>query len=379
MFAIFDGLKIVFMVNKTCVIVHAGAGFHSHAKEKKYSKLCQEACLIASRLLDVESKSAVDAVVAAVTHLEDSHLTNAGIGSNLNVNGCVECDAGIMSGCHLRFCGVGAVQNVRNPIKAANLLLQSQLSEPIGELGRVSPCLLVGDGVRQWASSKGYELDTCHSLVCPSSQRSWERYKKWLMDYQKFGNIESQADKEVNFPVVKKPRYERFDTVGAVCVDQLGNIASAVSSGGIALKYKGRLGQACIYGCGCWAEQLDRSGIGIATTGTGEQLIRTQFAQRTAERLLSFDKPISDLLRTSIVDGFINSKYLSLDQEKYAGLAGICLQPCDNDYAVELFFGHTTKSMSVAHFVSSVMSKPLSFVSRVKSDDPVHIEVFSYR
>lgn len=40
--------------------------------------------------------SAVDAVEAAIRVLEDKEITNAGFGSNLSIDGIVECDATIV-------------------------------------------------------------------------------------------------------------------------------------------------------------------------------------------------------------------------------------------------------------------------------------------
>nr|CAH8875124.1 unnamed protein product [Trichobilharzia regenti]CAH8875126.1 unnamed protein product [Trichobilharzia regenti] len=162
-----------------CVIVHSGAGYQSKSNEEKYNKLCFEACLLAAELLSVEHKNAVDAVEATVAYLEDCPLTNAGIGSNLTINGFVECDAGIMSSSTHWFAGIGAVRNVRNPVKVARLLLQSQIGHPLGENGRVQPSLLFGDGVYVWAASKGHFIDTC-DLTTTTSKLLWKKYTSWL-------------------------------------------------------------------------------------------------------------------------------------------------------------------------------------------------------
>ncbi|GFQ70088.1 threonine aspartase 1 [Trichonephila clavata] len=78
------------------------------------------------------------------------------------------------------------------------------------------------------------------------------------------------ASQTSNPYVVEEPKYSEnglLDTVGAICVDSCGNVASAVSSGGLLLKHPGRIGQAPIYGAGCWAaNSLDESRPSVACT-----------------------------------------------------------------------------------------------------------------
>lgn len=68
----------------------------------------------------------LDAVVEAVMVLENSPLTNAGFGSNLTIDGTVECDASVMDGSNLQFGAVGAVSGIKNPILLAKRLCQQQ-------------------------------------------------------------------------------------------------------------------------------------------------------------------------------------------------------------------------------------------------------------
>ena len=77
--------------------VHAGAGFHSRAREHEYRRAVSRACLAGSRTLEA-GLGARAAVVAAVKSLEEDPITNAGIGSNLNTDGFVENDASVIDG-----------------------------------------------------------------------------------------------------------------------------------------------------------------------------------------------------------------------------------------------------------------------------------------
>lgn len=105
------------------IFVHAGAGFHSTANEHVHLQACNEyaslcspryhlltissACQAAMQIL-LSGGSSVDAVEMAIKVLEDREITNAGYGSNLSMDGVVECDALVVD--HMgKSGGVGAI------------------------------------------------------------------------------------------------------------------------------------------------------------------------------------------------------------------------------------------------------------------------------
>ncbi|KAG1701312.1 Threonine aspartase 1 [Nymphon striatum] len=299
------------------IAVHAGAGFHSSSKEPLYKEVCTEACNKAKLHLD-KGCSLVDAVTIAIEHLENSALTNAGYGSNLNVDGAIECDASIMDGETSFFGAVGAVKGVKNPISVAKSILMEQNNyEQI--LGRVPPCFLAGEGAQKWAKEKNLLQVPIESL------RSESAVRRYLINKRKYdeclGENSKKKVKTSNVEISEEEVKENtlMDTVGAVCIDDQGNVASGVSSGGILLKYPGRIGQAAVYGCGCWAEKLIDSSIGIATTGEGELLIKSMLCRRIAESALEQENLVQTII-SSFEKNIFESKHLKQKKSKLAGV-----------------------------------------------------------
>lgn len=91
------------------IFVHAGAGYHSTHNEKNHLKACDDAVKVGMSVLKTGG-TAVDAVELALRLLEDREITNAGYGSNLTIDGHVECDACIVD--HFGRSGaVGAISS----------------------------------------------------------------------------------------------------------------------------------------------------------------------------------------------------------------------------------------------------------------------------
>ncbi len=210
--------------------------------------------------------SALDAVEEAVVIMEDDETFDAGRGSFLNRDGRVQLDALIMDGATLRAGGVGCVEHLRNPVRAARKILSE------------SPhVFFVGEGAEKFAAEHGVPLCKNEELVIP---REVER----LRAYQAQAN---SAGKEM-FEEGSHDVTISHDTVGAVALDSSGNIAAATSTGGTLNKAPGRLGDSSLIGCGCYA---DNESAAASTTGWGEPIMKLVLAKWTADRIAAGNMP----------------------------------------------------------------------------------------
>jgi L-asparaginase / beta-aspartyl-peptidase len=209
--------------------------------------------------------SSLDAIEEAVIIMEDDETFDAGRGSFLNRDGKVQLDSLIMDGSTLRAGGVGCVERLRNPVRAARKILSE------------SPHVyFVAEGAERFAAEHGIEL--CHNedlVISRETQR--------LREYQREAAQGSSLDgKDLFAPHIS------HDTVGAVALDRNGNIAAATSTGGTLNKAPGRLGDSSLIGCGCYA---DNASAAVSTTGWGEPIMKLVLAKWTADRVLAGNLP----------------------------------------------------------------------------------------
>ena len=205
--------------------------------------------------------SALDAVEEAVVVLEDDETFDAGRGSFLNRDGKVQLDAFIMDGLTLRGGGVGCVERLRNPVRAARKILSD------------SPHVyFVAEGAERFAAEHGIALCRNEDLVIP---REVDRLREYQAQASTHGN-------DLFAPEIS------HDTVGAVALDRDGNIAASTSTGGTLNKAPGRLGDSSLIGCGCYADNLSAA---ASTTGWGEPIMKLVLAKWAADRVESGSMP----------------------------------------------------------------------------------------
>jgi len=205
--------------------------------------------------------SALDAVEEAVVAMEEDEIFDAGRGSFLTSNGHVQLDALMMDGATLRAGGVGCVERIRNPIRAARKVLDE------------SPHVyLVAGGAELFAEAHGIRLCANHELII-------ERERKRL--------AEAQAKKVAGLPD-KTFAGSSHDTVGAVAVDRRGNIAAGTSTGGTLNKTPGRVGDSSLIGCGCYA---DNASAAVSCTGWGEPIMKLVLGKWACDRVAGHSTP----------------------------------------------------------------------------------------
>ncbi|KAF2428833.1 N-terminal nucleophile aminohydrolase [Tothia fuscella] len=175
------------------IVVHAGAGYHSIQNERVHLDACNDACIAAMKILQ-SGGDAVSAIEMAIKVLEDREITNAGYGSNLSMDGAVECDAVIVD--HWgRSGGVGAISQVKNPISVAKVVLDR--SKDILSLRRVPPNLLVAQGATDFAELQGIPIVPYDALVSPAARERWLR---WRQDLRVAEKKTIQAGQAINGP-----------------------------------------------------------------------------------------------------------------------------------------------------------------------------------
>jgi L-asparaginase / beta-aspartyl-peptidase len=255
--------------------IHGGAGTLPRTlppeRDREYRHGLATALHAAQRILEADG-TALDAVEAAVSALEDHPLFNAGRGAVLTIDGTIELDAAIMDGSTLRAGAVAQLRHVRNPVQLARRMLEQ------------SPhVFLVGDGAERLAIEWGFSLVD----------------QGYFITDERRGQLAALQDRRAARAAPTATLDEPpFGTVGAVARDRAGHLAAATSTGGLAGKHSGRIGDSPVIGAGTYAD--DRS-CAVSTTGHGEWFLRSVQAYDIAARLHYGGQP----LRAAVEDAVL--------------------------------------------------------------------------
>lgn len=258
------------------IVVHGGAGHFLDDEYPEAVAACKQAAAEAHALLKAGG-SALDAVEAAARILELAPVLNAGYGATINSDNQVECDALIQDGMSQRYGAVAGIRRIAHPISLARMVME-----------RTPHHFLIGQGAEDFALEEGMSLIHPKSLL---------------------------TERQI------KGAHATEDTIGAVALDSHGNIAVAVSTGGVRGKRPGRVGDTPIAGAGGYA---DNKFGGASATGLGEGIMRSLLCFRAVEGLANGSgiQQTADAMIKLFTERFNgDGGIIMLDREGKAGIA----------------------------------------------------------
>ncbi len=240
-------------------MVHGGAWAIPDGMVDAHLAGCAAAAEEGGRVLS-GGGSALDAVEAAIRVMEEDPTFDAGRGSFLNREGAVEMDAIIMDGARPRAGSVAAVRNILHPVTLARLVME-----------RTDHVLLVGEGANLFAAEVGIEATPEEDLLVGRELERWQKLRK-----------DPRFRARVIFePPASPPSWDvPGDTVGAVALDDRGDVAAGTSTGGTPKKRMGRVGDSPLVGAGAYADNATGA---VSATGWGEPIILSCLSRRVLE------------------------------------------------------------------------------------------------
>ncbi|PWB76305.1 beta-aspartyl-peptidase [candidate division GN15 bacterium] len=262
------------------IAIHGGAGtirrqFMTPEKEAEYRAGLAESLEAGYGILR-HGGSALDAVMKAVIAMENNPLFNAGKGAVFTHEGTNEQDACVMDGSTRAVGAVAAVKHIASPVTLARMVME-----------RSKHVLLCGEGAERFAVANGM------TLVEPEyfyTKQRWDQLQLALKEEAREHKQEAQLDHS---------DHKKMGTVGAVALDNHGNLAAATSTGGMTNKRYGRIGDTPIIGAGTYA---DNATCAISATGVGEFIMRAVLAHDIAALMQYKNMTLADAANLVVME-----------------------------------------------------------------------------
>lgn len=231
--------------------------------------------------------------------------------------------------------------------------------------------MLASEGAARFARSQGFETISPEAMMSPRAKLEWEHWKSALSS-SSMANVThcdspSQSSNHPHAVTTTVGLRDRQDTVGAVAWDSQGAISAGVSSGGLLLKHPGRIGEAAIYGSGCWASQRADGpieGVACSVSGAGEYIIRAALGKAIGDALeASGDCDVHEVIREVLTSCSHVIRRDCADRFDVGVILLVKEKNAEDTVKPRLWCAFTTDSMAVA-YASSMDPKPKALVLR---------------